>query len=73
LGDNNKTVLTRGNNKMAFKKGKSGNPNGRPKDSGAAAQVRRAINDKSLDLLDALMTQALEDKDAATAMALLNN
>ena len=57
---------------MPFKKGQSGNSSGRPAGSGVAGKLRKAILDKSPELLQVVIDKALEDGDATAALALLN-
>ena len=57
---------------MAFEKGKSGNQAGRPKGSGVTGKLRKAILDKSPELLQMVIDKALVDGDTTAAMALLN-
>lgn len=57
---------------MAFKKGESGNKAGRPVGSGVTGQLRKAILDKSPELLQMVIDKALEESDVTAAMALLN-
>ena len=55
-----------------FKKGTpSPNKEGRPPDTGAAAQIRRAISEKAPEIVEVLITQALEG-DTQSGLALLN-
>jgi hypothetical protein len=44
---------------MAFKKGQSGNPSGRPKGISTAAKLRKAIEDKADAILDVVNNAAL--------------
>lgn len=53
-----------------WKKGQSGNPAGRPKGTGEVAKVRAAIAARVPELLERLMTQAL-DGDTSAARLLL--
>ncbi len=57
---------------MAFKKGESGNKAGRPVGSGVTGKLRKAILDKSPELLQMVIDKALDDGDVTAAMALLN-
>ena len=57
---------------MAFKKGESGNKAGRPVGSGVTGKLRKAILDKSPELLQMVIDKALEENDVTAAMALLN-
>ena len=51
---------------MPFKKGKSGNPNGRPKGSNVArsldAAIKRVEKEKGVDFWDHVAEQAYEDR-----------
>ena len=59
-------------NKGKFKKGTvSPNKKGRPVDTGAAAQIRKAISEKAPEIVKVLIAQALEG-DTQSALALLN-
>ncbi len=55
-----------------FKKGSASNPAGRPKGSGVTGKLRKAILDKSPELLSMLVDKALIEQDCTAAMALLN-
>ena len=57
---------------MAFKKGESGNKAGRPVGSGVTGKLRKAILDKSPELLQMVIDKALQENDINAAMALLN-
>jgi len=57
---------------MAFKKGKSGNPAGRTPGSGVTGTLRKAILDKSPELLQIIIDKALNEGDVNAALALLN-
>ena len=57
---------------MAFKKGESGNKAGRPVGSGVTGKLRKAILDKSPELLQMVVDKALDEGDVSAAMALLN-
>ena len=57
---------------MAYKKGQSGNAAGRPPGSGVAGKLRKAILDKSPELLQVVIDKALEEGDATAALALIN-
>ena len=57
---------------MAFKKGESGNKAGRPIGSGVTGKLRKAILDKSPELLQMVIDKALDEGDVSAAMALLN-
>ena len=57
---------------MPFEKGRSGNKAGRPKGSGVTGKLRKAILDKSPELLQMIIDKALDDGDVTAAMALLN-
>ena len=50
---------------MSYKKGESGNLNGRPSGRTAAAKFRKAIEERMPDILDAMITQALDGDVAA--------
>ncbi|MBK8362006.1 MAG: hypothetical protein IPL15_24880 [Comamonadaceae bacterium] len=54
----------------AWKPGQSGNPKGRPTGTGEVAKIRAAIAKRVPDLLDAMMTKAL-DGDVGAARLLL--
>lgn len=53
-----------------WKTGESGNPKGRPKGSGQVAQLRAAIAGRVPEILDKLMTQALEGDTSAARLLL---
>lgn len=54
-----------------YKPGQSGNPNGRPKGSGVAGKLRKAIADQSPDIVEALIARA-KDGDVYAARLLLD-
>lgn len=54
-----------------FKPGQSGNPKGRPRGEVTATKLRKAIADRVPEILDSLMTQALEQGDVQAAKLLL--
>ena len=56
---------------MAFKKGQSGNPTGRKRGAGPTGRLRKAIDEKSDELLQVVIDQALSG-DSTAAMALLS-
>ncbi|TXL21771.1 hypothetical protein BMR03_12085 [Methylococcaceae bacterium HT2] len=64
--------MTERNKNGTFKKGKSGNKAGRIAGSGVTAELRKAILDKSPELLQMVIDKALEGGDVTAAMALLN-
>ena len=55
-----------------FKKGSVPNPTGRPAGSGVTGKLRKAILDKSPELLQMVVDKALKECDTTAAMALLN-
>jgi len=63
--------MTTRNKNGTFKQGVSGNKKGKPKDTGVAGQIRKAIADKAPEIVDVLIGQALEGDNQA-AIALLN-
>lgn len=62
---------TRKPNPAAWKPGQSGNPRGRPKGSGLSGDLRRAIQNRASELIDAMMQKAL-DGDVQAARTLLD-
>lgn len=54
----------------AWKPGQSGNPQGRPPGVGEVSKLRAAIADRLPELLEKLMTQALEGDTAAARLLL---
>ena len=64
--------MTERNRKGTFKKGKSGNTKGRTAGSGVTGKLRKAILDKSPELLQMVIDKALDDGDVTAAMTLLN-
>ena len=60
------------NKNGTFKKGQSGNAKGRVVGSGVTGKLRKAILDKSPELLQMVIDKALDDGDVTAAMALLN-
>jgi len=63
--------MTTRNKNGTFKKGQSGNKAGKPKDTGAAGLIRKAITEKAPEIVNVLIQQALEGDNQA-AIALLN-
>jgi len=63
--------MTTRNKNGTFKQGVSGNKKGKPKDSGVAGLIRKAIADKAPEIVNVLIQQALEGDNQA-AIALLN-
>ncbi len=64
--------MTERNKNGTFQKGKSGNAKGRAVGSGVTGKLRKAILDKSPELLQMVINKALDDGDVTAAMALLN-
>ena len=64
--------MTERNKNGTFKKGKSGNKAGRTVGSGVTGKLRKAILDKSPELLQMVIDKALDEGDVSAAMALLN-
>ena len=64
--------MTERNKNGTFKKGKSGNQAGRTAGSGVTGKLRKAILDKSPELLQMVIDKALDEGDVTAAMALLN-
>ena len=64
--------MTERNKNGTFKKGKSGNKAGRTAGSGVTGKLRKAILDKSPELLQMVIDKALDEGDVSAAMALLN-
>jgi len=64
--------VTERNKNGTFPKGKSGNVNGRTAGSGVTGKLRKAILDKSPELLQMVINKALTEDDVTAAMALLN-
>ena len=56
---------------MTFKKGKSGNPAGRPRGTGKADKLRRAIEGDLEEIIKAMVTAA-RDGDVSAAKLLLD-
>ena len=56
---------------MAFKKGQSGNPSGRPKDTTTASKVRKQIDTAIPEVIDNVVSQAL-DGDMQAAKILID-
>jgi len=54
----------------AWEPGQSGNPKGRPKGTGEVAKIRAAIAERVPELLEKLMTQALEGDTSAARLLL---
>jgi len=50
--------------------GESGNPKGRPKGSGLAGELRRAIGARAVELVEAMLARALEGDTAAASVLL---
>ena len=64
--------MTDRNKNGTFPKGKSGNARGRTAGSGVTGKLRKAILDKSPELLQMVVDKALNEGDTTAAMALLN-
>jgi len=64
--------VTNRNNDGTFAKGASGNTGGRTTGSGVTGQLRKAILEKSPELLQMVIDKALTEGDVAAATALLN-